>query len=92
MRPGVEMPSKYDDVVKSAKTALAKAILEREGDLASRARGIDGMVLELLREVGRETVEDVLNAVSSKETTSKEEEGLTVQHRDRSPFLPSSGK
>lgn len=90
--PEVEMPSKYDDVLGAAKTSLAKAIMEREGDLKVRARSIDGMVRDLLREVGRGTVEDVLNQVSAQETAAVEAQGLTVQHRDRSPFLPSSEK
>lgn len=83
------MASKYADVIEAAKVSLAKAILEREPDLKHRARGIDGMVRDVLREVGRTTVEDVLNEVSTTETAAAEAEGLTVQHRDRSPFLPS---
>lgn len=86
------MPSKYADVIEAAKTSLAKAILEREPDLRHRARGIDGMVRDVLREVGRTTVEGVLNQVSATETAAEEEQGLTVQHRDCSPFLPSLEK
>ena len=86
------MTSKYDDVIEGAKAALAKAILERETDLRHRARGIDGLVREVLREVGRTAVEDVLNQVSRQETAAENEQGLTVQHRKCSPFLPSSEK
>jgi hypothetical protein len=87
------MPSKYEDAVAAATKLISEAVLAREDDLVHQARDVDRIVLGIVREVGRSAAEQVLNTTAvaeSKRVASRE--GLTPQHRERTPFLPSSEK
>ncbi|MEK7785531.1 MAG: hypothetical protein AAB658_08960 [Chloroflexota bacterium] len=87
------MSKTYADVVAVAAKLVTQAILEREPDLVRRARNVDSIVLGVLRDVGFSSTEGVLNATAAGEAARVASgEGLTVQHRKRTPFLPSSEK
>lgn len=88
-----EKRDSYGDVIQAAKRLIADAVLAREENLVARARNIDAMVLEIVREVGRVSTEEVANTTAHQEAARvSEAQALTAQHRDRTPFLPSSGK
>ncbi|OGQ11488.1 MAG: hypothetical protein A2138_05720 [Deltaproteobacteria bacterium RBG_16_71_12] len=81
----------YGDVVHAAKKLIADAVLAREQNLVERVHNIDALVLEIVREVGRTSTEEVANSTALTESARiAEAEDLTAQHRERTPFLPSS--
>lgn len=87
------MPGKYDDAVATATKVISEAILAGEVDLVHQARDVDRIVLGLVREVGRSATEQVINTTAQAESERVAlSEGLTPQHRERTPFLPSSGR
>lgn len=87
------MSGKYDEAVAAATKLIAEAVLANESDLVDRALEVDRMVLGLVRVVGREATEQVLNTTATAEATRvAATRGLTPQTRKRTPFLPSSGK
>jgi len=87
------MPSKYEAAVVAATKIIAEAVLTREPDLVHQARDVDRIVLGIVRDVGRSATEEVVNRTAAEEAKrAAAAEGLTTQHRERTPFLPSSGK
>jgi hypothetical protein len=87
------MSSKYEEAIAAASKTIAEAILGQEANLVEKARDVDSIVLGIVREVGRNATEHVVNVTAVEETERvSSSEGLTPQHRKRTPFLPSSGK
>lgn len=87
------MPIKYDEAVAAATKVISEAILAREADLVHHARDVDRIVLGIVRAVGRSATERVINTTAVEEAQRvASSEGLTPQHREHTPFLPSSGK
>ena len=87
------MPSKYEDAVAAATKTIADAVLAQERNLVEKARDVDSIVLGIVRQVGRNATEQVVNVTAVQEAERvASREGLTPQDRKRTPFLPSSGK
>ena len=81
------------DVVHAAKKLIADAVLAREQNLVERVHNIDALVHEIVREVGRTSTEEDANATAQTESARiAAADELTAQHRERTPFLPSSGR
>lgn len=79
--------------LKNQMTALMKQkILEQEDGLEGALRNMDVMLLEVLREVGRDTITGVANELSKKQEDLHRADGFVVEERGKTPFLPSSEK
>lgn len=75
------MTESYANAIGEARTLLIEAILSNEPDLADTVRDLDAVVLPLVRELGRSTIESVVNAVGAMLTEAAGREGLTVHRK-----------
>ncbi|MFZ9889025.1 MAG: hypothetical protein ACO3JL_16130 [Myxococcota bacterium] len=86
------MSDQYREAIAAATKLISAAILEHEPHLVERARDVDRIVLDIVRQVGLSTTEDVLNTTAQAEAKRVAmSEGLTPQHQRATLFLLSSG-
>lgn len=86
------MTASYDEAVKQIKKQLAAAILEKETGLAERVADFDAALLKLLRSIGQEVMTEVVSTLATLEVAAARKAGFTVEKRDTSFFLQSSGR
>lgn len=75
------MDERYRDEIKNASRLLARAILEKEPDLAKGAEQVDALTRSLLREVGREAVLAVFTALRDRHEARARRRGMTLHKR-----------
>ena len=80
-----------DDVIQEVSAMLAEVIQRCQPDWENRARDIDALVRIIVREVGRQTVESLLNVASLLATEAARSDGLRVERRPTIRFFSVFG-
>jgi hypothetical protein len=83
--------SRIQEAQKQARQLLTEAILGEEPNLIARIADYDTTLLGMLREVGQGVLADVATATVKQEEMKQRSAGFTVEARNESLFLPSSG-
>ena len=84
--------SDYEETKKQLRQMLTRAVLEQEEGLERRIRSFDTVLLELLRDVGRDVMSDVTGELSTQQEAKHRADGFAVEKRMDTPFLPFSDK
>lgn len=82
--------STHKAALDKAREVLTRSILQHEPELAGRIHAFDTELLELLRNLGQQVMEDVATELAMQQEQSQQKMGLVVQQRKRTPFLPFS--
>jgi hypothetical protein len=78
---GAAVNKAYTGPIDEASRVLADAVMKNETSLVERAGTLDSTVLELVRQVGKEALEQVLGHLSAQVERDARSRGLTVERR-----------
>ncbi len=76
------MSEDYTDIIQQVSQLVFEAIQEREENLSSEVKELDGELAKLLRLVGKQVMSMCLNEMAQKVTTESKKTGLVVHRRD----------
>jgi hypothetical protein len=76
------MSEDYTDIIQQVSQLVFKAIQEREENLSSQVKELDGELAKLLRLVGKQVMSMCLNEMAQKVTAESKKSALVVHRRD----------
>jgi len=77
------MKEDYTDIIQQVSQVVFEAINEREENLSTEVKELDGQLAKLLRLVGREVMSMCFNEASQKVTNESKKKGLVVHRREK---------
>ncbi|MGH2414254.1 MAG: UPF0236 family transposase-like protein, partial [Microcystaceae cyanobacterium] len=76
------MKEDYTDIIQQVSQVVFEAIKQREGNLSTQVKELDGELAKLLRLVGQEVMLKCLNQAAQQVTNESKKKGLVVHRRD----------
>jgi len=83
--------NRYSKAISDAKKVLVQAVLDNEPELEKEPLRLDERVRELTRELGRDVLVEVYEALADRATHYAKQSGMTVQRRTRIEVLTVFG-
>jgi hypothetical protein len=77
------MKEDYTDIIQQVSQVVFEAIKDREENLSTEVKELDGQLAKLLRLVGREVMSMCFNEASQKVTNESKKKGLVVHRREK---------
>ncbi len=81
------MSEDYTDIIQQVSQLVFEAIQEREENLSSEVKELDGELAKLLRLVGHEVMSMCLNEAAQKVTNSSQKKGVVVHRREKVKYF-----